>query len=147
MSVLIAENAAVTESRTAQRRESVAGTEASKGPVLVLDADPAIRRVVRLVLEGAGWRCLTASTLDDARRLIVDECPKFVLAEVKLSGEDVGADLACEVAENGGWRPRVALMSAYPRPQRSYEDYFFPKPLEFDRLIGILESVESEPGW
>ena len=136
----------MTESRTAQRWESVAASDA-RGPVLVLDADPAIRRVVRLVLEGAGWRCLTASTLEDARQIISDERPKLVLAEVDLSGEMVGTELAREVAQNGGWRPRVALMSAYPRPQRGYEDYFLPKPLEFDRLIEILERVEAEPGW
>ena len=141
------ETAQVIESKTVARWESVATRESGKGPVLVVDADPAIRRIVRLVLEGAGWRCFTASDAESAEQIVADERPKLVLAEVRLEGGDSGPALARRLASNGGWRPRVALMSAYPRPERGSEDYFLPKPLEFDHLIGILDSIENEPGW
>lgn len=118
----------------------------ARGPVIVVDSDPAVRRVVRLVLEGAGWRCLTAADVETALALVAREHPKFVLSEVRLDSGD-GADLARRIAMNGGWRPRVALMSAYPRPRRGLEDYFVPKPLSFDRLLALLDNVEQEPGW
>jgi CheY-like chemotaxis protein len=115
--------------------------------VLVVDSDAALRRVVRLVLEEAGWRTLTAPDTESAEELVRAERPKLVLAEVRLTGDETGQELARRFAKDGGWRPRVALMSAYPRPRRGYEDYFLSKPLEFDRLIKILESIEGEPGW
>lgn len=98
------------------------------------------------MLEGAGWSCLTASDAETAERLVAEARPKFVLSEVQLEGGD-GPGLARRLASNGGWRPRVALMSAYPRPERGFEDYFLRKPLEFDQLITILEQIEAEPGW
>lgn len=115
----------------------------ARGPVLVVDADPAVRRVLRLVLEGAGFECTACETVEDADPLIRELRPKLVIIEVQQPGES-GASLAMRLARGGGWRPRVALMSAYPRPRPSYEDYFFAKPIEFDRLLETLETIERE---
>lgn len=115
----------------------------TRGPVLVVDTDPAVRRVLRLVLEGAGFECAACETVDDAEGLIGSLRPKLVLAEVHHQDE-TGAALAMRLARGGGWRPRVALMSAYPRPRPSYEDYFFPKPIDFERLLETLEAIERE---
>jgi DNA-binding response OmpR family regulator len=112
----------------------------------VVDSDPAVRRVLRLVLEGAGWSCLTAGDIATAIELVARERPKFVLSEVRLD-DGSGADLARRIAKYGGWRPRVALMSAYPRPRVGLEDYFVAKPIAFDRLLALVEGVEHEPGW
>ena len=38
-------------------------------------------------------------------------------------------------------------MSAYPRPALGIEDYFLPKPIEFDQLLKLLDVIEGEPGW
>lgn len=121
--------------------------ETVRGPVLVVDADPAVRRVVRLVLEGAGWRTHTAADIPSAEALISEHRPKLVISEIYLDAPTAGQELARRIATGGGWRPRIALMSAYPRPRRGYEDYFLAKPLEFDRLIRLLESIDTEPGW
>jgi len=72
--------------------------------------------------------------------------PKLVLADVRLEDES-GQELATALAVRGGWRPRIALMSAYPRPRRGNEDFFITKPIEFDRLLHLVEAVEHEPGW
>ncbi len=119
---------------------------AGRGPVIVVDSDPALRRVVRLVLEGAGWHCLTAADEETALALVARERPKLVLAEVRLES-GTGPDLARRISISGGWRPRIALMSAYPRPRAGVEDYFLAKPLSFDRLLRLLDNVEREPGW
>lgn len=122
------------------------GVRGGRGPVVVVDSDPAVRRVVRLVLEGAGWRCLTAADEETALGLVTRERPKFVLSEVRLDSGS-GTGLARRIAMYGGWRPRVALMSAYPRPRVGVEDYFVSKPLAFDRLLALLDGVDQEPGW
>ncbi|HMO54604.1 MAG TPA: response regulator [Tepidiformaceae bacterium] len=135
----------MNQSETLTRRESVASSDALRGPVLVVDGDSALRRVVRLVLEGAGWRTFTAADMEAAEEIVRAERPKLVIAEVKLPNEQLGQELARRFAKNRGWRPRVALMSAYPRPRRGYEDYFLRKPLEFDQIIALLESIDGEP--
>ena len=73
--------------------------------------------------------------------------PKLVLVEVRLENDTGGQELARGFASSGGWRPRIALISAYPRPKPGYEDYFLPKPIEFDRLLQLLDATELEPGW
>ncbi len=137
----------MSDSQTVARRESGATIETTRGPVVVVDADPATRRVVRLVLEGAGWSCFTAADISTAEALVAEHLPKLLITEVQLEGAESGMELARKVASAGGWRPRIALMSAYPRPQRGFEDYFLRKPLEFDQLLHILELIEAEPGW
>jgi DNA-binding NtrC family response regulator len=120
--------------------------ELIRGPVLVVDADPAVRRVLRLVLEGAGYGCIGSESVDDAEALIGQVRPKLVLVEVNPLEPD-GPQLARKLAQGDGWRPRIALMSAYPRQRAGFEDYFLPMPIEFDRLLAILETIEQEPNW
>ncbi len=114
--------------------------------VLIVDSDPAIRRILRLVLEGAGVSCAACASARDAVSLVGAYEPKLVLADVRLEDES-GQELATALAVRGGWRPRIALMSAYPRPRRGNEDFFITKPIEFDRLLHLVEAVEHEPGW
>ncbi len=145
--MLSGETSGVSDPKTVARGESGATVETTRGPVVVVDADRATRRVVRLVLEGAGWRCFTAPDIGTAEKLVAEHHPKLLISEVRLENMETGMDLARKVASKGGWRPRIALMSAYPRPQGGYEDYFLRKPLEFDELLHILEGIEAEPGW
>jgi CheY-like chemotaxis protein len=119
---------------------STAAGQDDRPTVLLLDADPAVRRVVRLVLEGAGYSCVTAEAPDDARRLVSQFRPALVLADLPQSAtieDDVRHVMGAE-----GWRPRFALMSAYPRRRRGPEDYFIRKPIEFDRLLSLLDAIE-----
>lgn len=118
----------------------------SRGPVLVVETDPAVRRILSLVLEGAGFKCLSCASAEEALRIVSDHHPKLVVAEARLEKQG-GSELARALANEGGWRPRVALMSAYPRRRRGYEDYFLAKPIAFDRLIQLAELVDHEPGW
>ncbi len=111
--------------------------------VLVVDSDAAVRRVLRLALEGAGFGCIACGSVQEAQALVQTHRPCLVLAEVRLHDAG-GQELASQLARQDGWRPRVALMSAYPRPVRGREDYFVPKPIEFDRLIHLLDTVGRE---
>lgn len=133
----------VSRNQSGTTRTSWAVPAPERGPVLVIDADPAVRRVLRLVLEGAGFSCAASESVEDADPLIHTLRPKLVLVEVHQRGES-GVALARRLAHGDGWRPCVALMSAYPRPRRSFEDYFFSKPIEFDRLLEVLEAIERE---
>ena len=69
--------------------------------VLIVDDEFAIRDMLRMALEIAGFRCLEAENIQDAFTLIVDERPDMVLLDWMLPGGsglellrrlDVGAD-------------------------------------------------------
>jgi len=115
----------------------------SRIAVLVVDSDPAVRRVLRLAVDGAGFACLACGTAEEAHGLVEAHRPSLVLAEVRLAGGS-GQELASQLSSREGWRPQVALMSAYPRPSRGAEDFFVPKPIEFERLLSLLESLDRE---
>lgn len=116
--------------------------QSERGPVLILDSDPAVRRVVRLVLEGAGFACFAVATVEDARRLVAEHRPALVLAD-SFDASSFQGGLA-GAFEADGWRPAIALMSSGPRPGRGSEDYFIRKPIEFDRLLDLLDAIERD---
>lgn len=112
-----------------------------RGTILVVDGDPAVRRVLRLVLEGEGWRAVTAASGTDALSLFEREPAGIVLVEVQLAdlpGTEVAARLAARSP-----RPRIVLMSAYPRP-RGRADAFVAKPVLIPRLVRLLESLGAD---
>ena len=116
--------------------------QSERGPVLILDSDPAVRRVVRLVLEGAGFACFTVATVEDARQLVSEHRPALVLADsADASSFQGGIGGAFEI---DGWRPPIALMGPGPRPGRGSEDYFIRKPIEFDRLLDLLDAIDRD---
>ncbi|HAN69306.1 MAG TPA: DNA-binding response regulator, partial [Halieaceae bacterium] len=49
--------------------------------VLIVDDEFAIRDMLRMALEIAGFRCLEAENIQDAFTLIVDERPDMVLLD------------------------------------------------------------------
>ena len=74
-------------------------------PILCVDDDPAIRRVIERVLDDGGHRCMTAGDVEEARRLIAANDYSVVLCDIGLPGES-GLDLLSELAH----RPAVATV-------------------------------------
>ncbi|GIW19056.1 response regulator [Tepidiforma sp.] len=112
-----------------------------RGTILIVDGDAAVRRVLRLVLEGEGWRAITAPDARRALALVDDDPPDVVLLEVALADQP-GTEVAAALAQRQP-RPRIVLMSAYPRPFAGPEDAFLAKPLFIGRLVRLLESLEG----
>lgn len=54
--------------------------------ILIVDDDSAIREMIRMGLEIAGFNCLEASTVQQAHSLIVDHAPDLVLLDWMLPG-------------------------------------------------------------
>lgn len=54
--------------------------------VLIVDDEPAIREMIRVALEMAGFDCLEAGTAQEAHALIVDRRPDLVLLDWMLPG-------------------------------------------------------------
>jgi CheY-like chemotaxis protein len=83
------------------------------GTVLVVDDERAVLRVARRALTVCGYRVLTASSVGEARRLMVDHASSIdlLLTDVRMpdgTGPEVAADL---ISRNGA--VRVLYMSGY----------------------------------
>ena len=56
--------------------------------ILVIDDEPAIRSVVRRVLEGAGHEFLEASDGEAGMRLLAEQRPDLVITDLFMPGQD-----------------------------------------------------------
>jgi DNA-binding NarL/FixJ family response regulator len=81
--------------------------------VLVVDDDPAFRRVAVQMLQGMGFTVAgEAGTAAGALRLAAELKPDAALIDIGLPDED-GTALAARLAESPG-RPRILLISSDP---------------------------------
>lgn len=91
-----------------------------------------------IVLEDAGCRALLAPDAETALRLIEDEMPDVILADVRLPGMD-GVEFTRRVKSNEALAATpVLLMSAYGEPPAHPADAFLPKPFDAEGLIEIV---------
>jgi len=111
--------------------------------VLVVEDDPAIRRMVSLVLEEQGYEALTAEDAEMAMELVSKHSPSAVISDVRLSGMD-GATLSRRIKSTPEFaNTSVLLISAYPEPDGHAADTFLAKPFDVNALI---EWVKANSG-
>jgi len=65
-------------------------------PILCIDDDPDVRRVIARVLDDGGHRCMTAGDVGEARRLLAENDYSVVLCDIGLPGES-GLELLAEL--------------------------------------------------
>ena len=54
--------------------------------ILIVDDEAAIRDMIRMSLEIAGFSCLEAENIQDAYQLVIDKTPDLVLLDWMLPG-------------------------------------------------------------
>lgn len=137
-------NTVATTSRPGHLPRPVAtpSPQVSPGPILVVDSDPAVARMLGLVLGAAGWETVHAPDGESAIEHVNTTRPTLVLADVRLPDIE-SADFVRRIRESDAPGTCVVLMSAYPRPPWAMEDDFLSKPLQFDRLFRLLEELRE----
>jgi two-component system cell cycle response regulator CtrA len=113
--------------------------------VLVVDDEPAIRVVARLMLERAGYAVEEAGDAGDAIRRVEEAERPFavVLLDVTLpdrSGLEVLADLR-------RLSPRACVVLTSGRPEENLPDHgaegFLPKPFTRDQLVAAVRAATA----
>lgn len=114
--------------------------------VLVLDDDAAIRKTITKILEGSGYRPVTAASADEAQHLFEDRTVEAVLTDVALPGTD-GLQVIRSFKER---RPEVPVVvcsgrrdSQIREVRHAGADHFLPKPFDAAALCEALEAVLS----
>lgn len=105
---------------------------------LIVDDEPAILRLVTVVLQDMGCETLSAPNAEAALELLQSSEPDLIITDVKLPGID-GVELAHKIKEDElmGDTP-VLLMSAYGEPRGHEGDDFLSKPFDIDSLIDFV---------
>jgi len=101
---------------------------------LIVDDEPAILRLVAVVLRDLGCDTLTAVNAESALEIAEKTNPDFVICDVKLPGMD-GVELAKRLKS---LHKPVLLMSAFGEPREHDGDGFLAKPFDIDGLIEFV---------
>jgi len=115
--------------------------------VLIVDDEPDVRLVARLVLLSAGYEVLEASSGEEALAAIDgDPRPDAVLLDVRMSGIDGWETMRRLRSDPEHHQTPVVIFTAQmsarkdaPGPWKDYE-HFITKPFDPD---GLLEAVEQ----
>lgn len=106
---------------------------------LVVEDEPAILRLVLLVLEDMGCEILAATDAESALEMISANDPDVVIADVRLPGMD-GVELARHIKTSIRHSSMpVLLMSAYGEPADHSCEGFLRKPFDIDQLAEFIE--------
>ncbi|HEV3227707.1 MAG TPA: response regulator [Acidimicrobiales bacterium] len=118
--------------------------------VLVVDDEPDVRLVARLVLTSAGYEVIEASSGEEALAYLDgDRRPDAVLLDVRMKGIDgwetlrrMRTDLAAGDLPVVIFTAQLAARKDAPAPWKDYE-HFLTKPFDPD---GLLEAVRQAIG-
>jgi CheY-like chemotaxis protein len=111
--------------------------------VLVAEADPQSRNVLRAVLTLAGANCRIVCSGDEALREFARQQPDILISDVSMLGGD-GFDLIGRIrampSEHGGLVPAIAVSGHASADQAKMLGYqaFVPKPIALDSLVRLL---------
>jgi signal transduction histidine kinase len=115
--------------------------------VLIVDDEEGIRRVLAISLTQAGYRVLTAAQGAAAIRMVHDEQPAIVLADIKMPGMD-GIDLLRKIKEESP-DTEVIMMTGHAdldvavRSLQYDAADFITKPINYDALEVALKRVHE----
>jgi two-component system KDP operon response regulator KdpE len=79
----------------------------SNGKILVVDDEPQIRRVMRLILAGQGYQIVEARSGEEALRKFREFLPDLVLLDLNMPG--MGGLEACRTMRSGSEAPIIVL--------------------------------------
>ncbi len=116
--------------------------------VLVVEDDIDLLGMVRLVLEGAGYRVLAAGEGGEALQEIAREMPGLILLDMKMPGMDGWEFARIFRARHDRQAPIVVLTAADDARKRAEEigaEDYLGKPFEIDDLLAKVAKYMGAP--
>lgn len=114
--------------------------------ILYVEDDEDFRESVRLVLEHSGYEMVEAETAEEGLKTFKQTDPDFVIVDLMMEEIDAGKALVRDLKAAGCSVPIYMLstagdmLSATVNPADIGLDGVLQKPLDPDRLLGILQT-------
>ena len=115
--------------------------------ILVVDDHLDTNKVMRLILEAAGYHVLTAQTAAEALALAKAARPHIILSDLRLPKMD-GLTLVRALRQLPGLQHVVAIaLTGFEHPADRQEalsagfDAYFAKPLDFEKLLNTIRQL------
>ena len=124
--------------------------------ILVVDDDPDIREVLKILLENKGYRVRTSKNGREALKELKEKTPSLLLLDIMMSTDTEGFDLAYELKNSVEFEnlPIIILTSFLDKVRSEGPDQFqhilgeawpakwmFEKPVDTDKLLQKIESI------
>jgi len=124
--------------------------------ILVVDDDPDIREVLKIVLENKGYRVRTSKNGREALKELKEKIPSLLLLDIMMSTDTEGFDLAYELKNSAEFEhlPIIILTSFLDKVRDEGPDQFqhilgeawpakwmFEKPVDTEKLLQKIESI------
>ena len=113
--------------------------------ILVVDDDPDIGIMLKLMLEYKGYASVVAHSEENAKRVLGDEDVQMIIMDMLLSGTN-GTDLCRELRKDPKTEQLPILMiSAHPNARelclQAGADDFLLKPFDMKEIIGKIDQL------
>ncbi len=111
--------------------------------IFVIDDDPGILEVLKIILEDKGYAVTTFKDGHNLHQAIVDNLPKLILLDIWMSGFD-GRDIAKALRDDPKTKDiPIVMLSAHSNTGEIAESVdvngFLQKPFDIDQLLKIVE--------
>ncbi len=119
--------------------------------IVIIDDDPDILDVSKIVLTSKGYAVYTAQNPDDGYKLIIDQKPDLIILDVMMNEPDDGFFLAQKLRKEKIETPVImytsvskALGFEFGKSEIVPVDEYVEKPISPDELIAKVEKLLHE---
>ena len=116
--------------------------------ILIVDDEPAIREMVMMTLEMAGFESLQAADISEAHQQVVDHRPELILLDWMLPGDKSGVDF-CRMLKNDEMLAEIPVIMLTAKSEEDSKvhgldagaDDYMTKPFSTRELISRIKAV------
>ncbi len=124
----------------------------SKGNILIIDDDPSIQEILRIILEKNGYAVHQATDGEEAVSMFLNVKPDLVVSDISMpKGDGFNVAIVIRSKEEAGQKTPILLISAFydevsnrENAERCGADSFLSKPFTRKQLLSAVEGLLDE---